>query len=70
MTTSIENFVKTIYKQSMLYGADTKLSTIAGLLCITNAGATDMAKKLASKNLVNYIKYKPLSLTELGKNLL
>jgi len=66
MTVSIENFIKAIYKQSKLYAADTRLSTIAGLLNITNAAATDMARKLAKKNLVNYTKYKPLSLTENG----
>ena len=69
MTISIENFVKTIYKQSVLFNADTKLSTIAGLLKISNAGATDMARKLAGKELVNYTKYKPLTLTASGKKL-
>ena len=34
MTVSIENFVKAIYKQSMLLNADTKLGTIAGKLNI------------------------------------
>lgn len=66
MTVSIENFVKTIYKQGKLPGADTRLSTIARLLNITNAAATDMARKLEKKNIVNYIKYKPLSLTSSG----
>jgi len=69
MTISIENFVKTIYKQSMLTNADTKISTIAGLLNISNAGTTDMARKLATKNLINYTKYKPLKLTDSGKKL-
>jgi DtxR family Mn-dependent transcriptional regulator len=66
MTVSIENFIKAIYKQSKLSGADTRLSTIAGLLNITNAATTDMARKLSSKKLVNYTKYKPLTLTEAG----
>ena len=69
MTVSIENFTKAVYRQSKLTGADTRLSTIAGLLNITNAAATDMARKLAKKNLVNYTKYKPLSLTNKGRNL-
>jgi DtxR family transcriptional regulator, Mn-dependent transcriptional regulator len=63
MTASVENFVKAIHRQNKLSGADTRLSTIAGLLNITNAAATDMARKLAKKNIVNYTKYKPLSLT-------
>jgi len=69
MTASIENFIKAIYKQSRLSGADTRLSTIAGLLNITNAAATDMARKLAIKKLVHYIKYKPLTLTASGNQL-
>jgi len=66
MTVSTENYVKAIYKQSKLSGADTRLSTIAKLLDITNAAATDMARKLAKKSIVNYEKYKPLSLTADG----
>lgn len=69
MTVSIENFLKAIYRQSKLSVADTRLSTIAGLLNITNAATTDMARNLAKKNLVNYTKYKPLSLTAKGLNM-
>ena len=66
MNVSIENFIKSIYQQSKLSGGDTRLSTIAGKLNITNAATTDMARKLSSKKLVNYTKYKPLTLTEAG----
>lgn len=66
MTVSIENFVKAIYKQSKLPKADTRLSTLAGMLSISNAAATDMARNLSAKGLVNYTKYKPLTLTSLG----
>jgi DtxR family transcriptional regulator, Mn-dependent transcriptional regulator len=69
MTVSIENFVKAIYKQSSLPGSDTKLSTIARMLQISNAAATDMARKLSIKNLVHYTKYKPLTLTSEGEEL-
>ncbi len=69
MSISVENFVKTIYKQSVLFKADTKLSTIAGLLSISNAAATDMARKLSERKLVNYTKYKPLTLTVSGNKL-
>lgn len=69
MTVSIENFIKAVYKQSNQLSADTKLSTIARRLDISNAAATDMAKKLAVKKLVNYTKYKPLTLTDSGKKL-
>jgi DtxR family Mn-dependent transcriptional regulator len=69
MTVSTENFVKTIYQQNNLSGADTRMSTIAGLLNISKAAATDMARKLAAKNLVHYIRYKPIALTEKGNKL-
>ena len=69
MTVSTENFVKTVYRQNTIYGADTRLSTIAGLLNISSAAATDMARKLAVKNLVSYTKYKPLVLTREGNQL-
>ncbi len=69
MTVSSENFVKTVYKQSKLLDADTRLSTIARILDISNAAATDMARKLAIKKLVNYTKYKPLTLTGSGNKL-
>ncbi|MCK9340112.1 MAG: metal-dependent transcriptional regulator [Massilibacteroides sp.] len=69
MTVSVDDFVKTIYKQSVLAKADTKLSTISGLLNVSNAATTDMARKLAQKGLVNYTKYKPLTLTNEGEKL-
>lgn len=69
MTISKENFIKTVYQLSQLPSTDTKLSTIAGILNITKPAATDMAKKLAARNLVHYQKYKPLSLTESGNSL-
>lgn len=69
MSVSIENFVKTIYKQSKLSGSDTRLSTLAGILDISNAAATDMARNLSAKNLVNYTKYKPLTLADKGNEL-
>ncbi|MDA3818028.1 MAG: metal-dependent transcriptional regulator [Prolixibacteraceae bacterium] len=69
MTVSVDNYIKTIYKQSKLSGADTRLSTIASLLNVSNAAATDMARKLSLKKIVNYTKYKSLSLTEKGEKL-
>ncbi len=69
MTVSIENYVKAIYKQSTINGADTKIGTIARLLNISNAATTDMARKLATKGLVVYIKYRPLTLTDTGNKL-
>lgn len=69
MTVSTENFVKAVYRQNVIYSADAKLGTIAGILNISNAAATDMARKLATKKLVYYTKYKPLTLTPDGNQL-
>jgi DtxR family Mn-dependent transcriptional regulator len=69
MTISTENFVKAIYRQSKISGADTRLSALAELLKISNAAVTDMARKLAVKKLIIYTKYKPLTLTAAGNEL-
>ncbi len=64
-----ENFIKAVFKHEQTEGADTKSGTIARELGITHAAATDMARKLASKNLVDYQKYKELKLTDSGREL-
>ncbi len=67
MSVSTENFIKTIYKCEQGTGLDTKPGSIARLLGITNAATTDMARKLADKDLVLYEKYKALKLTSAGE---
>jgi len=66
MSVAIENFVKAIYKNDKHDNNDTKPGNIAKKLGISNAAATDMAKKLAAKDLLHYEKYKALKLTEKG----
>ncbi|HLV70537.1 MAG TPA: metal-dependent transcriptional regulator [Xanthomarina sp.] len=66
MSVAIENFVKAIYKNDNNDSNDTKPGNIAKKLGISNAAATDMAKKLASKNLLQYKKYQALQLTDEG----
>ena len=66
MSVAIENFVKAIYQHKMNEALDTKPSTIAKKLGISSAAATDMAKKLAIKELVDYEKYQELKLTPKG----
>ena len=66
MSVAIENFVKAIYKNGKRDNNDTKPGNIAKELGISNAAATDMAKKLAVKDLLHYKKYKELKLTEKG----
>lgn len=66
MSVAIENFVKAIYNNNIQDYHDTKPGNIAKKLGISNAAATDMAKKLASKDLLKYEKYQALQLTEAG----
>lgn len=67
MSASTENFIKAIYLQNQREGNDVRPGTLAKMLNITNAALTDMARNLASKNLIVYTKYKPLSLTPSGQ---
>tara|TARA_R110002049_G_scaffold46851_2_gene135898 strand:+ start:9346 stop:10005 length:660 start_codon:yes stop_codon:yes gene_type:complete len=66
MSIAIENFVKAIYKNGKRNNNDTKPGNIAKELGISNAAATDMAKNLAKKDLLNYEKYQELKLTDKG----
>jgi len=66
MSVAIENFVKSIYLFSQQKELDTKPSSIAKKLNVSAAAATDMAKKLANKGLIDYEKYQKLKLTEQG----
>lgn len=69
MSVAIENFVKTIYNNDKHDIKDTKPGNIAKQLGISNPAATDMAKKLAAKDLLHYEKYQALQLTEKGKKM-
>ena len=69
MSASAENFLKTIYSLCKLEARDTKPGSIAKALGISNAAATDMARKLSEKNLLEYRKYQPLHLTPQGESL-
>ncbi|WP_452220543.1 metal-dependent transcriptional regulator [Lacinutrix salivirga] len=69
MSVAIENFVKAIYKNENHDSNDTKPGNIAKKLGISSAAATDMAKKLATKDLLHYEKYKVLKLTEKGEKM-
>lgn len=69
MSVAVENFVKAIYKNNNNDSNNTKPGNIAKKLGISNAAATDMAKKLALKNLLHYKKYQPLQLTKEGEKI-
>ena len=69
MSVAIENFVKAIYKNGKRDNNDTKPGSIAKELGISSAAATDMAQKLAAKDILHYEKYQALKLTEKGNKI-
>ncbi|WP_299114006.1 metal-dependent transcriptional regulator [uncultured Winogradskyella sp.] len=69
MSVAIENFVKAIYNNENHDITDTKPGNIASKLGISSAAATDMAKKLDAKGLLNYEKYQALRLTKKGEKM-
>ena len=66
MTFSEENYLKTIYH--LINSSDKEVSTnsIAESIETKASSVTDMLKKLAEKDLVNYVKYQGVSLTANG----
>ena len=68
MSVAVENFIKAIYKSGKQEN-DTSTGNIARKLGISNAAVTDMAKKLASRDLLFYEKYQSLQLTEKGNKM-
>lgn len=64
-----ENYLKAIYKLSYEQKqSETSTNAIAEELDTRAASVTDMLKKLAEKQLVNYEKYKGVSLSDEGKS--
>ena len=67
MTFSEENYLKTIYHLTTVSVAEVSTNAIAEMMETKASSVTDMLKKLAEKDLVNYIKYQGVSLTNKGK---
>jgi DtxR family Mn-dependent transcriptional regulator len=67
MTYSEENYLKTIYHLTSMTEEAISTNAIAEKMDTKASSVTDMLKKLAEKDLVNYIKYQGVSLTENGK---
>ena len=67
MTHSEENYIKTIYHLTAISDGGISTNAIAEKMKTKASSVTDMLKKLAEKEFVNYIKYQGVSLTEKGK---
>ena len=67
MTFSEENYLKIIYHLTTVFDSVISTNAIAEKMETKASSVTDMLKKLAEKDLVNYIKYQGVSLTDKGK---
>ncbi len=63
-----ENYLKAIFHLSPEKDHAVNTNAIAESLCTKAASVTDMLKKLADKNLINYIKYQGVTLTDKGRD--
>ncbi|MCG9791948.1 metal-dependent transcriptional regulator [Flavobacterium algicola] len=66
MTQSEENYLKAIYHLTTITDTDVSTNAIAETMETKASSVTDMIKKLAEKDLVNYKKYQGVSLTVKG----
>lgn len=62
-----ENYLKAIFHLSPEETGAVNTNAIAEAMNTKAASVTDMLKKLSDKNLINYIKYQGVTLTEKGK---
>ena len=69
MSASVENFLKSVFKLENTPGSDTRPGSVAASLGISSAATTDMAQKLALRELINYKKYQPITLTPKGRKM-
>jgi DtxR family transcriptional regulator, Mn-dependent transcriptional regulator len=67
MTFSEENYLKAIYHLTVSLDAEVSTNAIAEMMETKASSVTDMLKKLAEKDLLNYKKYQGVSLTDNGK---
>ncbi|MBF9254749.1 metal-dependent transcriptional regulator [Pontibacter sp. 172403-2] len=62
-----ENYIKTIYKLSANGAQEVSTNALADALDTRAASVTDMLRKLSAKNMVHYVKYRGVTLTEAGE---
>jgi DtxR family Mn-dependent transcriptional regulator len=68
-TKAEENYIKAIYKIADRDRRAVATNAIAGKMHTSAASVTDMIKRLSEKKLVNYVKYRGVTLTEAGRAL-
>jgi len=67
ITLTEENYLKAIFHLSQKSEGEVSTNAIAEQIDAKASSVTDMLKKLAEKNLITYIKYKGVKLTENGR---
>lgn len=68
-TESEENYLKAIYKLAALNNGDVSTKDIAARVKIKPASVSDMLKKLADKQYINYQRYQSIALTPQGEKI-
>ncbi len=68
ITESMEDYIEMIYKNT-LDSSEISIKDISNLLNVKYSSTSNMLSKLKVLNLVNYDKYKKVSLTDNGKHL-
>lgn len=66
MTLSEENYLKTIFHLYNDEGSEVSTNSIAEAMNTKASSVTDMLRKLSEKELINYVKYQGVTLTEKG----
>ena len=69
MSQAEENYIKAIFHIQSEVNSEVSTKAISEELETSPASVSDMLKKLASKKLINYVKYKGVTLTDQGKAL-
>lgn len=62
-----ENYLKTIFKLSLIDSERISTSAIAQELGLQSASVTDMIKRLSGKDLIHYVPYQGVSLSQSGR---
>jgi DtxR family Mn-dependent transcriptional regulator len=69
LSSTEENYLKAIFKICERSDKPASTNDVAILLNTKAASVTDMLKRLSEKSLINYIKYKGVTLTESGESI-
>lgn len=69
MTSSEENYLKTIYHLETMKPGSVLTSQIADKMNTTSASVTDMIKRLSEKNLIDYERYRGVRMTRKGERM-